>query len=66
MTRLTKPQAALLSDLAEQSPLAVSDTWPPAKRLVALGYAKWVDGKYSKALYITPAGRAALKEGRDE
>lgn len=62
MTKLTEKQFELLELLGDRFAWNCSDTYQPAKELVSLGYAKWVDGTYSKVLYLTPEGRAALEE----
>lgn len=46
MARLTMAQAALLASL----PCTCSETYPPAKKLVDLGLAKWVRGKFGDTL----------------
>lgn len=61
--KLTKPQLALLREV-DAGGNAV-DTYPPAKKLVELGYCVREQVGYSDYLRITPAGRAALKEAQE-
>ena len=55
---LTRPQWFLLADIVNGDCHALPE-YPPAKRLVAPGYAEW-DSRYSNTLRPTDAGRAAL------
>jgi hypothetical protein len=59
--KLTSPQRALLDEIKYERQ-HVSDTYAPAKKLVALGYAEFLYGKYGTILQITPAGRTALED----
>ncbi|WP_172352730.1 hypothetical protein [Mesorhizobium sp. NZP2298] len=59
MAKLTKPQIELLADLADTS-CSASSTYAPARKLVELGLARWIDGKYGDFLAITESGRTAL------
>ena len=59
MAKLTKPQIELLADIEETS-CSASTTYAPARKLVELGLARWVSGKYGDFLAITEAGRLAL------
>jgi hypothetical protein len=59
--KLTAKQRELLYDI-EIGSCAVSQTYEPAKKLVALGLAEWKQGKFSDFLQITPAGRTALED----
>lgn len=45
-TRLTKPQR----DLLDQLPCTVAESYPPAKKLVALGLAEWRQGKWGSMI----------------
>lgn len=69
MTRgaeLTKAQQLLLQDL-QRINRACSESYSPAKRLVALGYATWIEGKYGDTkLSITSSGRSALARATEE
>lgn len=64
MSKLTKEQNALLKELSSfGGRMTVSDTYAPAKRLVALGYATMEQMRFGGTLFtITPAGRAALEQ----
>lgn len=64
-TKLTRPQWFLLADIAN-GPEAVSDTYAPAKKLIALGYAELVQVKYGAILRITDAGRLALRQAEGQ
>lgn len=55
MTKLTKAQLALLEEL----PRSVADYYPPAKKLVELGFAAWSRASFGDCLVITGAGREA-------
>ncbi len=50
---------SLLADIAD-APRYVAETYTPVSVLLRLGYAVFVDGRYSTALTITSEGRAAL------
>lgn len=50
MSRLTKPQQALLDELLEKGPVFCVDSYPPAKRLVELGLAEWRKSGLSERL----------------
>lgn len=63
--KLTRPQRELLALIVANGPLHASDTYPPAKKLVAGGYAQWIKGKYSDTLGPTEAGRALLSQEAD-
>ena len=53
MGELTKPQIALLMDIANGE-RPISETYAPAKKLVAIGYAEWIERRWSADLRITP------------
>jgi hypothetical protein len=57
--KLTNPQFELLSEIRNER-RHVSDSYAPAKKLVALGLAEFVYGKYGSILQITQAGYEAL------
>lgn len=59
MAKLTRAQITLLSGL----PTSCVFYYPPAKKLVDLGLAKWANGSPGGRLVITDAGRRALSEG---
>ncbi len=59
--KLTKAQRELLANL----PSSCAEYYPPAKRLIALGLAKWRPGYFDDVLVITPAGRLALEAQND-
>lgn len=59
--KLTKPQAELLHDLQHRT-ITCSPSYKPSQRLIALGYAELVQGKYSDHVRITDAGRAVLSK----
>jgi hypothetical protein len=60
--KLTKPQYCLLIEISDERQ-HVSHDYASAKKLVALGYAEFLYGKYGSTLQITEAGRTALSEG---
>lgn len=58
--KLTRPQRALLMEICERAQ-TISDTYPPAAALVALGLASWRPAKFGNGmLEPTEAGRALL------
>jgi hypothetical protein len=57
--KLSDAQSNLLQDIMWR-PRHCSTSYKPAIKLVALGYAEWIEGRYSEALKITQAGRDAL------
>lgn len=61
MGKLTKAQAELLASL----PTTCADHYPPARALVQKCLARWERGNFGDRLVITPAGRAALEDGRE-
>ena len=58
MIKLTKPQQALLKTAGnnEDGRLYCIDSYPPAKKLIALGFAKVVKGRFDDSTVITDAG----------
>ncbi len=64
MAKLTKPQMELLKDVADGGDAV--ESYPPARKLVELGYCVREKIGLSNIMRITPAGRAALTEGKDE
>jgi hypothetical protein len=59
--KLTKPQRALLAELSAGQ-RTVWEGYKPASRLIDLGYAEWIEGRWSASLRITEAGRRAISE----
>jgi hypothetical protein len=61
--KLTLPQAELLLDVFEKGgPRECSDSYLPAKKLVALGLCYWVHRRFgSSSLVLTDAGRAEVE-----
>lgn len=59
---LTKAQYFLLVEISD-APQATSSSYAPAKKLVEIGLAEWVPGKYTDHLAITDAGHTALSDG---
>jgi hypothetical protein len=57
--KLTKAQHAMLLEIRDMAQ-HVSDSYVPAKKLVALQLAEWRDVKFGRVLEITPAGLSAL------
>lgn len=64
MAKLTLAQYCLLVDISD-APHPTASSYAPAKKLVELGLAEWVPGKYSDRLAITDAGRIALQPQGD-
>jgi hypothetical protein len=61
MAKLTKPQLALLSDLATNGPEYVNGFYKPGQALLSLGYATARESVFGGVeLTITEAGRRAL------
>ena len=55
--KLTKPQKDFLYECAKE-PRSAYDSWPPARKLVELGFIRHVSGKYGGGqFHITTAGR---------
>ena len=64
--KLTRPQRALLNEIAEYGPVAVSVNSAPANKLVTDGLAAWRFAKLNVGVIeLTPAGRLALQEKND-
>jgi hypothetical protein len=60
--KLTKPQLRMLADLALRGD-TVNESYAPAIRLIELGYAEKTHNAFgSMNIYITDAGRAALRK----
>lgn len=60
---LTTPQYCLLVDISER-PETIVESYPPARKLIGLGYARFAPlGFGSCSLIITDAGREALRNG---
>lgn len=59
--KLTKPQAALLTEIAKR-PQSASESYPPLVRLMTLGLIEKRRQRLSDTYHITEAGRLAIKE----
>ena len=60
--KFTPPQIALLTELCTTGRARTNPSYPPAKNLVAGGYAFWKSGKYSEWLEPTGTGLAAYED----
>lgn len=60
MSDLTKAQLELLREADNIDGMNCAEYYPPAKALVAKGYAEWLPRKWSSCLRATDAGRRAL------
>jgi len=63
--RLSEAQWKLLGELVSINRFRCVDSYPPAKKLVSLGYATWFFTRHGQYLMPTYAGRAALTQGRE-
>lgn len=62
MRDLTKPQRELLASL----PTTCSESYAPAKRLVALGLAVWEEGRFGSTRLVPAPAINQQAGGRDE
>lgn len=61
--KLTQAQSKLLQEVSKEGGMRVSETYPPAKKLVVIGLCEFKRGKYgSMSITITDAGRKALED----
>lgn len=67
MSKLTEAQRATLREMKSYYPGAYRFRQATCRSLVALGYAEPLGQHLKRPVHrITPAGRAALTEGKDE
>ena len=63
---LSDAQGRLLVEIVNRSRARVVDSYPPAKKLVSLGYATWFFTRHGKYLMPTYEGRALLSSTRED
>lgn len=57
--KLSEPQKRLLDEACSKGSINCADTYPPARKLVELGLARWETIRFAKKLVPTDKGRAA-------